>query len=72
MIPVTDATATSELKHLSLTVNSDGIAIVKIDVQGAKVNTLSTSLAGEFDTILNAVVSGRFVRDLMLARRCRV
>jgi hypothetical protein len=46
----------SNLQHLSLTINGDGIAIVKIDVQGAKVNTLGKSLAAEFDQILNTVV----------------
>ena len=57
------ASASSALKHLSVQVNSDGIAVVKIDVQGAKVNTLGTNLAAEFDAVLNQVVcqDGAFV-----------
>ena len=48
--------SSSDLKHLSMSVNPDGIAIVRIDVQGAKVNTLSMELADEFDSILSSVV----------------
>jgi len=54
--------AASQLKHLSLNVNPDGIAIVKIDVQGAKVNTINVELATEFDAVLNTVESNPNIR----------
>jgi hypothetical protein len=41
---------------MSINVNADGIAIVKLDLQGSKVNTINVELATEFDSVLTTIV----------------
>ena len=47
----------SDTKNLSMQVEDDGIAVFTLDMEGEPVNTLSSSLMGDFEAMLNAVES---------------
>ena len=55
MAPATPA-APKAVKNVHVSILDDGIAIIKLDMQGAKVNTLSLSLSSEMGALLDQLV----------------
>jgi 3-hydroxyacyl-CoA dehydrogenase/enoyl-CoA hydratase/3-hydroxybutyryl-CoA epimerase len=51
---------------LSLQIDADGIAMLRLDVPGQEVNTLRAELADEFDTLIDRVQRERGLRALVL------
>lgn len=48
--------STAPAKNLKVSVTEDGIAIVRLDLQGSKVNTLNSNLSGEMVSVMSDLV----------------
>eukprot|EP01137_Pigoraptor_chileana_P011573 Opistho-2@62665 len=53
-------------KHVSVTVNGDGVAIVRFDSPNSKVNTLSREVNSEFESILDKITGDESIKSVVL------
>lgn len=53
-------------KHTSMEVNSSGVAIIRLDCQGEKQNTLSDDLVDEFGEILEQLEANSDIKSAVL------
>jgi enoyl-CoA hydratase/long-chain 3-hydroxyacyl-CoA dehydrogenase len=54
------------LKNMNLTVKGDGVAIVTLDMDGVKVNSLNKKLFDDFDQVLKTIESGSDIKSVVI------
>jgi enoyl-CoA hydratase/long-chain 3-hydroxyacyl-CoA dehydrogenase len=58
--------AFARLKHMQMTVTDSGVAVIRLDCQGEKQNTLSKDLLSEFEAITEKVDSDASIKSAVL------
>ena len=55
-----------ELTHFQFEVDGDGVAVVLMDVQGQAMNTISTKVSADLDTIVSRIETDQSVKAVVI------